>query len=135
MIENTISHYINEAYNEELEKEGFVTKNFLTDEKVKLFVEKYSKADVLNEALNQARVEENTNLSIPKLLEVTKMENRWALITEYVDGTPLNVLIEKNPEKENEYLETFINIQLEILSKKVPLLTSIKDKFRKTKTP
>lgn len=39
MIENTISHYINEAYKEELEKEGFVTKNFLTDEKVKLFVE------------------------------------------------------------------------------------------------
>ena len=34
---------------------------------IKLFVENYSKADILNEALNQARVEEATDLYIPKL--------------------------------------------------------------------
>ena len=41
------------------------------DKTIKLFVENYSKANILNEALNQARVEE-TDLNIPKLLEVTK---------------------------------------------------------------
>jgi len=35
---------------------------------VKLFVEDYSKAAILNEALNQARVEEGTDLKVPHLL-------------------------------------------------------------------
>ena len=43
------------------------------DKIIKLFVENYSKADVLNEALNQARVEEGTDLYMPKLIEVTKI--------------------------------------------------------------
>ena len=51
------------------------------DKTIKLFVEDYSKADILNEALNQARVEEGTNLNVPKLLEVTKIDNRWALVS------------------------------------------------------
>ncbi len=101
---------------------------------IKLFVENYSKANILNEALNQARVEEGTNLHIPKLIEVTKIENRWALVSEHIEGTPLNVLMEKNPEKQDEYLDLFVNIQLEILSKEVPLLNRIKDKFRRKLT-
>ncbi len=101
------------------------------DKTIKLFVDNYSKAAILNEALIQARVEENTDLNISKLLEVTKIENRWALITEYVEGIPLDVLMKENPEKEEEYLNLFIDIQLEVLSKKVPLLNRIKDKYRK----
>ena len=98
---------------------------------IKLFVENYSKADILNEALNQARVEEGTDLYMPKLLEVTKIGNRWALVSEYVQGTPLDVLMEQHPEKFDEYLEKFVEIQLTILSKQVPLLNRIKDKFRR----
>ena len=98
---------------------------------IKLFVENYSKADILNEALNQARVEEGTDLYMPRLEAVTKINNRWALVSEHIEGTPLDVLMEQNPEKENEYLEMFIKIQLEILSKHVPLLNPIKDKFKR----
>ena len=98
---------------------------------IKLFVENYSKAAILNEALIQARVEENTDLKISKLLEVTKVENRWALVTEYVDGTPLDVLMEQNPEQEEEYLGVFIDMQLEVLSKRVPSLNRIKDKYKR----
>ena len=101
---------------------------------VKLFVENYSKANILNEALNQARVEEGTDLSIPKLISVTKIENRWALISEHIEGTPLNKLMEEHPERIDEYLNLFVEIQLEVLSKKVPLLTPIKDKFRRKLT-
>ena len=104
------------------------------DKTIKLFVEDYSKANILNEALNQARVEEGTDLNIPKLVEVTKIENRWALVSEYIEGTPLNVLMENHPEKIDEYLDLFVNIQLEILSKQVPLLNRIKDKFRRKLT-
>ncbi|MBE5813223.1 MAG: DUF1679 domain-containing protein [Clostridiales bacterium] len=102
-----------------------------TNKTIKLFCENYSKADILNEALNQARVEEGTDLYVPKLHEVTKIENNWAIVTEYIDGTPLSVLMERNPEKEDEYLELFVRIQMTILSKKVPLLSSIKDKFKR----
>ena len=98
---------------------------------IKLFIENYSKADILNEALNQARVEEATDLYMPKLLAVTKIENRWAIVSEHIEGTPLDVLMEQNPEKFDEYLNKFVDIQLTILSKQVPLLNRIKDKFRR----
>ena len=98
---------------------------------IKLFVENYSKSAILNEALIQSRVEENTDLKMSRLLEVTKIEKRWALITEYVEGTPLDVLMQQHPEKEDEYLNLFVDIQLEVLSKRVPSLNRIKDKYRR----
>ena len=85
---------------------------------IKLFVENYSKADILNEALNQARVEEGTDLYMPKLLAVENINNRWALVSEHIEGTPLDVLMEQNPEKEAEYLELFVDHQMDIHTKR-----------------
>ena len=99
------------------------------DHSIKLFVKGYSKADILNEALNQARVEEGTDLYIPKLIEVTTIDEQWALVSEYVEGTPLDVLMDKNPDKLDEYLSLFVDIQMTVHSKRVPLLSRIKDKF------
>ena len=45
------------------------------DRCIKLFDSDYSKAEVLNEALSQARVEE-TDLLVPKILEVKKHEDK-----------------------------------------------------------
>lgn len=104
------------------------------DKTIKLFVENYSKANILNEALNQARVEEGTDLKIPKLIAVTKVENRWALVSEYIEGKTLETLMNENPDRMDEYMDLFINIQLEILSKNVPMLNRIKDKFRRKLT-
>ena len=101
---------------------------------IKLFVEDYSKANILNEALNHARVEESTNLNIPKLTEVTTINNRWALVTEHIEGQTLEMLMNKYPKKEQELLEVFVGIQLEVLEQKVPLLNRIKDKFRRKLT-
>ena len=97
---------------------------------IKLFIENYSKSNILNEALNQARVEE-TGLNIPKLLEVTKMENRWALISEYIEGKSLDELMNEHPEKQEEYMNMFIEIQLNILSKKSPMLNNLKEKMKR----
>lgn len=102
-----------------------------SDKTIKLFVENYSKADILNEALNQARVEEGTALNVPKLLEVTKIDGRWGLVSEHIEGTPLNKLMEEHPEKEEEYLNLFVDTQIKILSNSVLLLNRIKDKFRR----
>ena len=64
------------------------------DTVIKVFDENYSKADVLNEALNQARIEE-TGLNIPKILEVSKMDGKWALTSEYIPGVTLQQLMEE----------------------------------------
>ncbi|MBQ8298607.1 MAG: phosphotransferase [Clostridia bacterium] len=101
------------------------------DYTIKLFVENYSKANILNETLNQARVEEGTDVKMPKLVAVTKIGNRWALVSEHIDGKTLEELMRENPEKEDEYLNLFVDLQLELLSKRVPLLNRIKDKFRR----
>ena len=95
---------------------------------LKVFDEKYSKADILNEALNQARVEE-TGLKIPKVLEVTMSERKWTIITEYIKGKTLAQLMAENPEKKAEYLELFVDLQLEMHSKTCPMLNKLKDKM------
>ncbi len=100
------------------------------DKTIKLFVENYSKPDILNEALNQARVEQ-TGINMPKLLEVTKMENRWALISEHIEGKNLQQLMEENPDKKEEYMNMFIDIQLNILSKTCPMLNKLQDKMKR----
>jgi RIO-like serine/threonine protein kinase len=100
------------------------------DKTIKLFIENYSKSNILNEALNQTRVEE-TELNVPKLLEVTKIENRWALISEYIEGKSLQELMDENPEKLDEYMDMFINVQLNILSKTAPMLNKLKDKMER----
>lgn len=100
------------------------------DKTIKLFIENYSKADILNEALNQARVEEGTDLCIPKLLEVSKIDNRWALVSEHIDGTTIAELMEQHPEKTEEYLNWFVDIQVYILSKTVPNLNRMKEKYK-----
>ena len=55
------------------------------DKSVKVFNEGFSKADVLNEALNQARME-GTGLNIPKVLEVTMIDGKWAIVSEFIKG-------------------------------------------------
>lgn len=95
---------------------------------VKVFNEDFSKSDILNEALNQARVEE-TGLNIPKVIEVKKIEGKWAIVSEFVEGKTLAELMAENPDKTDEYLELFVNLQIEVQSKKAPLLNKLKDKM------
>lgn len=98
------------------------------DKCVKVFDEGYSKADVLNEALNQARIEE-TGLNIPKILEVTTIDGKWAIVSEFIEGKNLSQLMEGNPEKMEEYLERLVDLQIEVQSKTCPLLNKLKDKM------
>ena len=61
---------------------------------VKLFNSSYPKSDVLNEALNTARVEEGTSLNVPAVHEVTKVNGEWAIILDYVEGKTLQQLMD-----------------------------------------
>ncbi len=96
----------------------------------KVFDASYSKADVLNEALNQARVEE-TGLHIPKILGVTMTDGKWTIISEFIKGKTLAELMKENPEKKDEYLELFVDLQLEMHSKTCKGLNKLKDKMNR----
>lgn len=100
------------------------------DKTIKVFDECYSKADVLNEALNHARVEE-TGLNIPQLYEVTTIGGKWAIVSEFIEGDNLADLIAADPIKYDEYMEQFVDIQIEIHSKNCPLLSRLKDKMNR----
>ncbi len=100
------------------------------DKCIKLFNWEYSKADILNEALNQARVEE-TGIKMPKITEVTTIDGKWAIVSEYIDGKTLAELMNENPEKINEYLELLVNLQIEVQAHTCPLLNKLKDKMNR----
>lgn len=99
------------------------------DKLVKVFDTSFSKANILNEALNHARVEE-TDLNVPKLQAVQVVDGNWAIILDYIEGTTLQELMDKNPAKEDEYLNLFVDLQRTVLSKKVPMLNKLKDKMQ-----
>ncbi len=95
---------------------------------IKVFNEDYSKADVFSEALNRTIIEE-TGLNIPKVLEVTTIDGKWAIISEYIKGKTLAQLISEDDEKKDEYIELLVDLQLEILKKNSPLLAKLRDKM------
>ena len=100
------------------------------DRAIKVFDADYKKSDILNEALNQARVEE-TGLPIPKLLEVGVIDGKWAIVSEFIKGKTLARLMDENPDKIDEYMNLFVDIQLDIHSRKAPLLNKLKDKMNR----
>ena len=98
------------------------------DKCIKVFDENYSKADILNEALNTARVEE-TGLNIPKVLEVCKVDGKWAIVTEYIKGKTLAKIMEEDPDNIDKYLEQFVDLQIEVQSHPCRNLNKLKDKM------
>lgn len=100
------------------------------DKCVKVFDENYSKADILNEALNQARIEE-TGLNIAKIQEVTMVDGKWAIITDFIEGKTLAQLMDENPDKIDEYLELLVDLQLSVHAKTCPMLNKLKDKMNR----
>ena len=100
------------------------------DECIKVFHRVYSKSDILNEAHNHARMED-TGLSVPKLLEVKTIDGRWAIVSEYIKGKNLELLMQEEPEKKAEYLEVLIGLQLDMFYRECPPIPRLKDKLNR----
>ena len=66
------------------------------DTVLKVFDPAYSTADIFNEALNQARIEE-TGFPVPKIMEILKLDGKWAIRREYAQGTTLERLMLEKP--------------------------------------
>lgn len=93
---------------------------------IKSFISGYSKADILNEAYNLAMIE-GTGLNTPKLIEVTQIDGKWSIVTEYIKGRTLSELINKNSEKKEEYLKLFVELQMSVHEKSCPSLVRQRD--------
>jgi aminoglycoside phosphotransferase (APT) family kinase protein len=87
-------------------------------------------SDVFNEALNLAAVGE-TKLRVPKILEVTKVDGKWAIVWEYIEGTTLLELMKNDPPRFDEYLNRFVDIQLEMHSYSATRLPVLIDKMHR----
>ncbi|MBR7116398.1 MAG: phosphotransferase [Clostridia bacterium] len=98
------------------------------DRCIKVFGEGYSKADVLSEALNQARIE-GTGLNIPKILEVTMIEGKWAIVSEYIKGKTLAQLMAEDEDNKERYISLLVDLQMNVHSKVCPELNKLKDKM------
>ena len=103
----------------------------LEDDKCyKIFNNDYSKVDILNEALNIATIEK-TGLNIPHLHEICMTDGKWTLVIDYAKGRMLSTLFEENPDKEDEYLELFVDHQMDIHTKRCPTLSKHNDKMNR----
>ena len=97
---------------------------------IKVFDKNYNKSDVLYEALNTARVED-AGVNIPKLLEVAVTDGKWSITSEYVEGPTLTQLIEKYPDKADDYIKKMVEYQISFQKKSNPLLLVLKDKMNR----
>ena len=95
---------------------------------IKEFCEGFPKAEVLNEALCTARVEDLPGLHVPKVLSVSVMDGKWSITREFIEGKTLQQLMDENPDKVQEYMEQMVDLQIDIHSKACPLLNKLKEK-------
>ena len=98
------------------------------DKVIYLYRKDYSKGDILNAALNQARVEE-VGISLPKVHEVTKIGDRWAIISDYIEGVTLEQMMQDDPSKTDEILDRFVKIQTEIHTRRCRKLITTRHKM------
>lgn len=96
------------------------------DQCVKVFSHRYSKADVLNEALNLARMEE-CGIHVPQIISVNKIEGKWAYVSEYIKGKTLEQLMMEHPERKEEYMNVLVELQVDIHGKTCTALSEQKD--------
>ena len=95
---------------------------------IKLFLPQHPKALVLNEALNQARIEE-TGLNIPKILEVAMIDGKWAIVSEFIKGKTLAQLMAEDEDNKEKYINILVDLQMTVHEKTCPLLNKLKDKM------
>ena len=97
---------------------------------IKIFKEDQPKTAAMYEALTHSRVE-TTGLPMPIIHEISKIDGKWAIIMDHIEGKTLYQLMKENPEKEKEYIDLMVDIQLKIHEKYAPLLSKLKDKMKR----
>lgn len=97
---------------------------------LKLFDEDYSAADVLHEALNQARAAQ-AGLPVPQIREVTCRDGRWMIAYDYIEGIPLDRAMREHPELRDAYMDRFVALQRQMHEIHAPFLGRLRDRLNR----
>ncbi len=95
---------------------------------IKVFKDSEAKIKALNEALTHSRVE-TTGLPMPVIHEVSVIDGNWAITMDHIEGKTLHQIMKEDPAHLSEYVEKMVDIQLEIHTKSMPLLSKLKDQL------
>ena len=96
---------------------------------IKVFDERYTAADVLNEARNEALVVQNTGLNVPSLVSVSETPEGWCLVRKRIEGKTLAELMEEAPDKLEEHMEKFVDLQLKVHGQKIATIKRLRHKL------
>lgn len=96
------------------------------DRCLKVFIKDYPMSAVFREAANQALFFE-LGLPVPRIFEVTSVDGRWAIVSEYIKGKTAKELIKDSPE---EVLNAFVELQHSMHKSKTPYLPKAREKFQ-----
>lgn len=98
------------------------------DKCVKVFQTNYPKDDILNEALNQARIEK-TEIKMPRICGVMMVEGNWAIVSDFIKGKTIKALMKEDPDNMDKYMDMFVDTQLFIHNSRKTSLNHQKDKL------
>ncbi|MCL2446672.1 MAG: aminoglycoside phosphotransferase family protein [Oscillospiraceae bacterium] len=98
------------------------------DRVVKVMNEEFLAADVLNEAHNHAIVQA-AGFPVPALHEVCKVDGKWAIVMDFVEGRTLASMLDEDPKNAAQYIERLVDIQMDMHSYKADRLRHLSDKF------
>ena len=96
---------------------------------IKLFGEGVPASSVLSEATNHARAFE-TGLPVPRLHEVTKLDSKWAIIADFIEGETLLRRMEAEPDNP-QWMELFVRLQTEVQGQYIPKTQRQQDKLER----
>ena len=95
---------------------------------VKVFSEGAAKSDVLGVAFNPSLMEE-TEVRVPKVLGVSQIDGKWAILSEYVAGKSIEQLMTDEPGRRAEWMGLFVDLQILINRQHSPLLPRMRDRM------
>jgi len=101
----------------------------LENQAVKVFKHNYDRTEVFYEAMVTSAIEK-TNLPIAKVHQVINVEDRMAIVMEYIKGASLQDHIQRDFENLQKYISDMVYLQMEIHSKRAKLPINLKDKLR-----
>ncbi|WP_261134069.1 aminoglycoside phosphotransferase family protein [Bacillus sp. Marseille-Q3570] len=93
---------------------GNTAKVYLYENKiVKVFNDNLPDMESINEAYKQ-KMAYSCGLSVPKVMDVTKIEGKQAIIMEYIEGKTIGAIISNNIEQAEHYMNICVDVQQRI---------------------
>ncbi|MDR3551764.1 MAG: phosphotransferase [Clostridia bacterium] len=87
---------------------------------IKIYRPGYDKAAIFFEAAVTSLIEQ-TGLAIPRVYEVVRIDDRFAVKMDYIKGISLNDCMKQDMEHVGHYIETLVDLQLAVQSKAIKL--------------